>query len=123
MYQNQLKVLSAKPFQSQKWYTGAVWWCQKDIVEKEAEEEQQLEKDVDLAPHEHERASKGPYRSFVIPDVPKTDDDSYFDQTKTRIKTLIENRLKEMGPTKIISKRVVQQQEKSNYIYSPQVRG
>ena len=59
----------------------------------------------------------------MIPDVPKTDDDSYFDQTKTRIKTLIENRLKEMGPTKIIIKRVVQQQEKSNYIYSPQVRG
>ena len=59
----------------------------------------------------------------MIQDVPKTDDDSYFDQTKTRIKTLIENRLKEMGPTKIISKRVVQQQEKSNYIYSPQVRG
>ena len=43
----------------------------KDIVEKEAEEEQQQEEDVDLTPHEHERALKGAYRSFVIPDKPK----------------------------------------------------
>ena len=30
----------------------------KDIVEKEAEEEQQQEEDVDLTPHEHEKALK-----------------------------------------------------------------
>ena len=74
----------------------------KDIVEKEAEEEQQQEEDVDLTPHEHERALKGAYRSFVIPGASKTDIDSYFDQTKPHIKTLIENQLKEMGPAKII---------------------
>ena len=76
----------------------------KDIVEKEAEEEQQQQQqqDVDLTPHEHERALKGAYRSFVIPGAPKTDIDSYFDQTKPHIKTLIKNQLKEMGSAKII---------------------
>ena len=74
----------------------------KGIVEKEAQEEQQQEEDVDLTPHEHERALKGAYRSFVIPGRPKTDVDSYFDQTKPHIKTLIESQLKEMGPAKII---------------------
>ena len=74
----------------------------KDIVEKEAEEEQQQEEDVDLTPHEHERALKGAYRSFVIPGAPKTDIDSYFDQSKPHIKTLIRNQLKEIGAAKII---------------------
>ena len=74
----------------------------KDIVEKEAEEEQQQEEDVDLTPHEHERVLKGAYRSFVMPGRPKTDNDSYFDQAKPYIKTLMENQLKEMGPAKII---------------------
>ena len=75
----------------------------KDIVEKEAEEEQQQEEEgADLTPHEHERALKGAYRIFVIPGPPKTDIDSYFDQTKPHIKTLIENQLKKMGPAKII---------------------
>ena len=75
----------------------------KEIVEKEAEEEeQQQEEDIDLTPHEHERALKGAYRSFVIPGAPKTDIDSYFDQTKPHIRTLIKNRLKEMGSAKII---------------------
>ena len=38
----------------------------KDIVEKEAEEEQKKqEEDVDLTLYEHERALKGAYRSFV----------------------------------------------------------
>ena len=50
-------------------------------MEKEAEEEeqQQEEEGVDLTPHEHERALKGAYRSLVIPGLPKTDIDSYFD--------------------------------------------
>ena len=74
----------------------------KDIVEKVVEEKQQQEEDVDLTPHEHERALKGAYRSFVIPGTPKTDIDSYFDQTKPHIKTLIKNQLKEMGSAKII---------------------
>ena len=38
----------------------------------------------------------------MIPGRPKTDIDSYFDQTKPHIKTLIENQLKEMGSAKII---------------------
>ena len=76
----------------------------KDIVEKQAEEEQQQEKeeDNDLTPYKHERALKGAYRSFVIAGLPKTDIDSYYDQTKPHIKTLIENQLKEMGSAKII---------------------
>ena len=74
----------------------------KDIMEKAAEEDQQQEEDIDLTPHEHERALKGAYRSFVIPGTPKTDIDSYFDQTRPHIKTLIENQLKEMGSAKII---------------------
>ena len=68
----------------------------KDIVEKEAREkeakkQQQEKEDIDLTPHEHERALKGAYRSFVIPGAPKTDIDSYIDQTKPHIKTLIED--------------------------------
>ena len=63
----------------------------KDIVEKEVEEEQQQEEDIDLMPHEHERALKGAYRIFAIPGAPKTDVDSYFDQTKPHVKTLIKN--------------------------------
>ena len=76
----------------------------KDIIEKEAEDgqQQQEEEDVDLTPREHQRALKGAYRSFVIPGVPKTDIDSYVDQSKPHIKTLIKNQLKEMGPAKII---------------------
>ena len=76
----------------------------KDIVEKEAKEGQQQEKeeDVDLTTLEHERALKGACRGFVIPGASKNDIDSYFDQTKPRIKTLIENQLKEVGPAKII---------------------
>ena len=38
----------------------------------------------------------------MIPDLTKTDIDSYFDQTKPHIKTLIKNQLKEMGSAKII---------------------
>ena len=53
-------------------------------MEKEAEEEQQQEEEevVDLKPHEQERALKSAYRSFVIPGIPKTDIDSYFNQPK-----------------------------------------
>ena len=75
----------------------------KDIVEKEVEEEQQQEEeDINLTPHEHERVLSGAYRSFVIPGTPKTDIDCYFDQTKSHIKTLIKNQLKEMGSAMII---------------------
>ena len=74
----------------------------KAFVEAEAEKENQEEEDVDLTPHENERALKGAYRNFVIPGAPKTDIDSYFDQTKPHIKMLIKNQLKEMGSAKII---------------------
>ena len=43
------------------------------------EEQQQKEEDIVLTPHEHERALKRAYRSFVIHRLPKTDIDSYFD--------------------------------------------
>ena len=56
----------------------------KDIVAKEAREEQQneqqqKEEDIDLTRQEHKRALKGAYRSFVIPGVPKAAIDTYFD--------------------------------------------
>ena len=38
----------------------------------------------------------------MIPGAPKKDIDSYFDQTKPQIKTLIKNQLKEMGSVMII---------------------
>ena len=66
---------------------------------KKAEEE---EEDVDLTPHEYERALKGAYRSFMMPGKPKTDIDSYFEEAKSYIKIVIENQLKEMGSAKII---------------------
>ena len=56
----------------------------------------------DLTPHEHERALKGAYRSFVVPGIQKVDIDSYFDQTKPHIKTLIEDELKEIRSARII---------------------
>ena len=71
-------------------------------VEGEAEKKNQEEEDFDLTPHEHERALKGAYRSFLITSAPKIDIDSYVDQTKPHIKTLIRNQLKEMGAAKII---------------------
>ena len=71
-------------------------------AEKQNQEEEEEEEDIDLTPHEHERVLRGAYRSFVIPDTRKTDIDSYFDQTKPYIKTLIENQLKEVGSAKII---------------------
>ena len=76
----------------------------KDIVEKEVGEEkdQQQEENVDLTLHEHERALKGAFRSFMMPGKPKTDIDSYLDQTKRHIKTLIEKQLKELGSAEII---------------------
>ena len=68
----------------------------KDNIEKEAVEEQQQEEDNDLKPHEHERALKVAYIRFVRLGLPKTDIDSYSDQGKPHIKTLIETQLKEM---------------------------
>ena len=38
----------------------------------------------------------------MIPGTPKTDIDSYFDQARPHIRTLIENQLKELGSAKII---------------------
>ena len=77
----------------------------KDIVEKEVEEEKQQqvpaavkeEEDIDLTPHEHEKALGRAHRSFVMPGKPKTDTDSYSDQAEAHIKALIEKQLKEMG--------------------------
>ena len=60
-------------------YDGAKKTLKGD-VKSEAEKKIQ-EEDIDLTPHEHERALKGAYRSFVIPGAPKTDIDSYFDQS------------------------------------------
>ena len=45
-------------------------------VEGETEKENQEKEDVDLTPHEHEKALKGAFRSFVIPGAPRMDIDS-----------------------------------------------
>ena len=84
----------------------------KDTVEKEAEEEEEEtteqtreeeeEDKIDLTPQEYERALKGAHRGFVIPGTPKADIDSYFDETKSHIKVLIEDQLKETQSTKVI---------------------
>ena len=85
------------------------WERLKDIVEKETREEEEEtteqtreEDNIDLTPQEDEIALKGAYRSFVIPGTPKTDIDSYFDQTKPYIKSLIKDQLKEMQSAKVI---------------------
>ena len=66
------------------------------------QQQEEEEENIDLTPHEHERALKGVYRSFAIPGTPETEIDSYFDQTRPHIRTLIENQLKEIGSKKII---------------------
>ena len=66
------------------------------------ENQEERGEDVDLTQDENERALIGAYRSFVISGAPKTDTDSYFDQTKPHIKMLIKIQLKEMGSTNII---------------------
>ena len=66
------------------------------------ENQEEEEEDVGLTPNKYERPLKGAYKSFVIPGAPKTDIDSYFDQSKPHIKTLIRNQLKEIGAAKII---------------------
>ena len=54
----------------------------KAILEKEAEEVEEEKEDADLTPHEHDRALKGAYRSFMMSGKAKIDVDSYFDQAK-----------------------------------------
>ena len=71
-------------------------------MESEAKKGNEEEEDIDLTPHENEREFKGAFKSFAIPGAPKTGIDSYFDQTKPHIKTLIKNQLQEMGSAKII---------------------
>ena len=48
---------------------------------------------MDLTARENERALKGAYRNFVIPGTPEPDIDTYIDQAKPHIKTLIKDQL------------------------------
>ena len=73
-----------------------------DVESEDGKKNQEGEENIDLTPHEHESPLKNAYISFVIPGAPKTVIDSYFDQTKPHIKTLIKNQLKDMGSAKII---------------------
>ena len=82
-------------------YNGAKKTSKGDL-EGETEKEYQVEEDIDLTSQEHERALEGPYRGFVISGAPKTDIDSYFDQSKRHIKALIKNQQMDMGSAKII---------------------
>ena len=65
----------------------------KGDVESEAKNQEE-EENIDLTPHENEKTFKGAFKSFVMPGAPKTGIDSYFDQTKPHIRTLIKNQLK-----------------------------
>ena len=73
-------------------------------VEDAAERENQevVNGNINLTPHENERAFKRAFRSSEIARAPKTDIDSYFDQIKPHIKALIEKQLKEMASAKVI---------------------
>ena len=51
---------------------------------------------------EHERALKEPYKSFVVPGLPKADVDSYIEKVKPYVKSLIEKQLGEMNSAKVI---------------------
>ena len=77
-------------------------WGSKLPTQEKKKKRNKEEEDIDLTPHENEKAFKGAFKSFVIPGAPKTGIDSYFDQTKLHIKTLIKNQLQEMGSAKII---------------------
>ena len=89
------KVFSRAKNSILRYYDGAkktLRRCVEDETEKENQEYQKEgEEDVDLTSHQHERALKGAYRSFVIVEKPKTDTDSYFHQTKPNIKALIKD--------------------------------
>ena len=74
-----------------------------NIVEKEAKKErQQTGGNVDLTPMEHERALKEPYKSFVVPGLPKADVDSYIEKVKPYVKSLTEKQLGVMNSAKVI---------------------
>ena len=73
-----------------------------DVESEDGKKNQEGEENIDLTPHEHESALKNACISFVIPGASKTVIDSYFDQTKPHIKTLIKNQLKDMGSAEII---------------------
>ena len=66
-------------------YHGAKKTLRGDVEDKaEKENQEEGEDDIDLTPHEHERALKRAYRSFVMAGKSKTDIDSYFEQTQPR---------------------------------------
>ena len=62
-------------------YDGAKKTLKGDVQSEAEKKNQEEEKeDVDLTPHENKRAFKGAFKSLA--GAPKTDIDSYFDQTK-----------------------------------------
>ena len=96
IYQNAKPIKSAvkKVFVREKnsileLYDGAKKTLKGDLEGAAEKEYQEGEEDIDSTSHEHEKALKRAYRSFVIASTPKTDTDSYFDQTKPQIKTVI----------------------------------
>ena len=73
----------------------------KDIVEKETrqEEEEDTEDKFDLTATENEKALKEVHKIFLMSRLQR---DSYVDQIKPHIKTLIEDQLKKMQSTRVI---------------------
>ena len=66
------------------------------------ENQEEVDGNTNLTPHENEREFKGAFRSFVITEAAKTDIDSYFHQTNQHIKELIEKQLQEVESAKVI---------------------
>lgn len=71
------------------------------------EQIEQTKDETDLTLQEHEIELKGADDSFVIPEVAKTNIDSYVDQVTPHIKVLIENGLKKMQSAKVIRNRLM----------------
>ena len=55
-----------------------------------------------MTSQKHEKAPKGAFKSFVVPELSKADADDFFDQVKPHVKALTESQLKERQSTKFI---------------------
>ena len=67
-------------------------------MEKEAEKknQEQTSDKADLIPQENERILKGPHKSFLANELPKSNIDNCFDQAKPHIKALTKDSVKEV---------------------------
>ena len=64
-------------------------------------EEQQQDENINLAPQEHKWALNGAYRLFRTPTLVKADVETYIERITPRMKTLIEQHIKELRSAKV----------------------